>query len=213
MKINQVEELVGITKKNIRFYEDQGLITPQRNPENGYREYSLADVDKLLRIRLFRQLDIPCEQIRRMQEGVISFDECMQDHIVALSHRSRDLERMKEICERMAGEVDDPANLRASEYLEQMKKLEEGGVRFVEVKETDVNKRRTGAIVAALVMIAFIIGMIRLLFWAQSVDPLPIWGFVLIILPLGAVVIGVAIALKQRIDELKRREIDEARNY
>ncbi len=213
MKINQVEELVGITKKNIRFYEDQGLITPQRNPENGYREYSLADVDKLLRIRLFRQLDIPCEQIRRMQEGVISFDECMQDHIVALSHRSRDLERMKEICERMAGEVDDPANLRASEYLEQMKKLEEGGVRFVEVKETDVNKRRTGAIVAALVMIAFIIGMIRLLFWAQSVDPLPIWGFVLIILPLGAVVIGVAIALKQRMDELKRREIDEARNY
>ena len=25
MKINQVEELVGITKKNIRFYEEQGL--------------------------------------------------------------------------------------------------------------------------------------------------------------------------------------------
>ena len=26
MKINQVEELVGITKKNIRFYEEQGPI-------------------------------------------------------------------------------------------------------------------------------------------------------------------------------------------
>ena len=26
MKIKQVEELVGITKKNIRFYEDQGLL-------------------------------------------------------------------------------------------------------------------------------------------------------------------------------------------
>ena len=25
MKIKQVEELVGITRKNIRFYEDQGL--------------------------------------------------------------------------------------------------------------------------------------------------------------------------------------------
>ncbi|MBO7135160.1 MAG: MerR family transcriptional regulator, partial [Spirochaetaceae bacterium] len=32
MKIYQVEELVGITKKNIRFYEDQGLLCPSRNP-------------------------------------------------------------------------------------------------------------------------------------------------------------------------------------
>ena len=32
MKINQVEELVGITKKNIRFYEDEGLVSPDRNP-------------------------------------------------------------------------------------------------------------------------------------------------------------------------------------
>ena len=37
MKINQVEQLVGITKKNIRFYEEQGLLSPGRNRENGYR--------------------------------------------------------------------------------------------------------------------------------------------------------------------------------
>ena len=30
MKIKQVEELVGITSKNIRFYEEQGLLTPER---------------------------------------------------------------------------------------------------------------------------------------------------------------------------------------
>ena len=52
MKINQVEELVGITKKNIRFYEEQGLISPKRNLENGYRDYSLEDVDLLNKIKL-----------------------------------------------------------------------------------------------------------------------------------------------------------------
>ena len=36
MKINEVEALVGITKKNIRFYEEQGLLSPRRNSENGY---------------------------------------------------------------------------------------------------------------------------------------------------------------------------------
>ena len=39
MKINEVESLIGITKKNIRFYEDQGLITPARDKNNGYRYY------------------------------------------------------------------------------------------------------------------------------------------------------------------------------
>ena len=44
MKINEVEQLVGITKKNIRFYENQGLLHPDRNKTNGYREYSDEDV-------------------------------------------------------------------------------------------------------------------------------------------------------------------------
>ena len=42
MKIKQVEELVGITRKNIRFYEEQGLLNVER-AENGYREYHTAD--------------------------------------------------------------------------------------------------------------------------------------------------------------------------
>ena len=40
MKINQVEQMVGIAKKNIRYYESEGLLSPQRNAVNGYRDYS-----------------------------------------------------------------------------------------------------------------------------------------------------------------------------
>ena len=47
MKINEVEAAVGVTKKNIRFYEEEGLITPSREPGNGYRSYSQADVERL----------------------------------------------------------------------------------------------------------------------------------------------------------------------
>ena len=36
MKINEVEKIIGITKKNIRFYEKEGLLSPCRNKENGY---------------------------------------------------------------------------------------------------------------------------------------------------------------------------------
>ena len=52
MKIYQVEELVGITKKNIRFYEDQGLLCPNRNPQNDYREYSPDDVKSMMLVSI-----------------------------------------------------------------------------------------------------------------------------------------------------------------
>lgn len=59
MKINEVEQKVGITKKNIRFYEQEGLLKPDRNAQNGYREYSEEDLLLLQKIKLLRKLSIP----------------------------------------------------------------------------------------------------------------------------------------------------------
>ena len=44
MTIKDVEQLTGITRQNIRFYEREGLIAPCRNPENQYRELSLIHI-------------------------------------------------------------------------------------------------------------------------------------------------------------------------
>ena len=66
MKINEVEAQVGITKKNIRFYEEQGLLSPRRNSENGYRDYGPEEVAALRQIKLLRKLGVPLEEIRQM---------------------------------------------------------------------------------------------------------------------------------------------------
>ena len=84
MKINEVEAQVGITKKNIRFYEEQGLLSPRRNSENGYRDYGQAEVETLRRIKLLRKLGVPLEEIRRMQAGRITVADGMRRHLVAL---------------------------------------------------------------------------------------------------------------------------------
>ena len=59
MKINEVEALVGISKKSIRFYEEEGLLTPKRNSENGYRNYCGEDVETLRKIKALRKLGLP----------------------------------------------------------------------------------------------------------------------------------------------------------
>ena len=81
------------------------------------------------------------------------------------------------------------------------------------IQKYDVKKTRTGAIIAAIVFIAIMIGLVAAVIWGQITEPLPIGLFIFIeAIPL-AVIIGVIIALVQRIKELKGGEYDEARKY
>ena len=47
MNTKQVEELTGLTRQNIRYYERQGLLEPARTDGNDYRDYSKKDVERL----------------------------------------------------------------------------------------------------------------------------------------------------------------------
>ena len=120
MKIYQVEELVGITKKNIRFYEDEGLLTPERNPENGYRDYTLKDVRQLERIKLLRKLSIPIEEIRLLQQGKLSFSESMNRQIERLEKEQHTAEMIKDFCTKLKGEIEDAESIDAHKYLSEM---------------------------------------------------------------------------------------------
>ena len=88
MKINEVEAAVGVTKKNIRFYEEEGLISPRRESGNGYRSYSEADVERLRRIKLLRKLDVPLAEIRQMLEGECTLADGMTRALAYPPHRS-----------------------------------------------------------------------------------------------------------------------------
>ncbi|MBQ4186483.1 MAG: MerR family transcriptional regulator [Firmicutes bacterium] len=213
MKINQVEELVGITKKNIRFYESQGLLNPNRDPENGYREYTLEDVRQLERVKLLRKLDIPCEQIRNVMDGKLTLSACVKDQQEALEKRGSDLQRMQELCNLLSEEAADFDSLDAAAFLENMRKLEQGGVRFVDTSKSDVKKRRTGAIVSAVVCILYFAALGGLMFLGNSVDPIPPAVLIFLILIPIVMIVGITLALRQRMKEIKGGELDEARKY
>ena len=214
MKINQVEELVGITKKNIRFYEEQGLISPDRNRDNGYREYSLKDVDLLNKIKLLRRLDVPLEEIRRLECGEVSMADCLDRHISNFTRRQKELDIMKEMCKEMIDEAVEFKTMKADSYLEDMSKLEKGGVRFMDVKKTDVKKTKRAPIIAAGVTIIFFISMIAFMCWAEINDPeTPIGLAFIFIVIFAAMIVGVLLALKQRLHEIDGGEINEASKY
>ena len=69
MNIKEVEKVTGISSQNIRFYEKSGLVHPDRNEENGYREYDTNDIRILKLIKMFRMIDMPIEQIKLILLG------------------------------------------------------------------------------------------------------------------------------------------------
>ncbi len=55
-KIGDVAKLLGITPEAIRYYEEQGIISPVKSQTNGYRYYGVWDIHLLIRTRVYRQL-------------------------------------------------------------------------------------------------------------------------------------------------------------
>ena len=66
MTIKEVEQMTGLTRSNIRYYEKEKLICPKRNENNGYREYSSEDVENIKKIAYLRTLGISIEDILKL---------------------------------------------------------------------------------------------------------------------------------------------------
>ena len=216
MKINEVEARVGITKKNIRFYEEQGLLTPRRNNDNGYRDYGEEDVSALRRIKLFRKLGVPIEEIRRMLDGTHTVGDCMRRHMVTLEREQRNLEQSALLCaELQHSEI--PANeLDAEKILSEMEEMEKKGTTFSDGQKHDVRIRFAAPLTVTVIMVAIMAGVIALFLWAFKADPQngpPLWVLCILILIPAAIGVGVVAAFTQRIRELMKGEMEDAKRY
>ncbi len=210
MRIQQAEELAGICKKNIRFYEEQGLLSPSRNSQNGYREYSLADVEALKKIKLLRKLGVPVAEIRRLQNGELTLAQVLQGREERIRQEEKNLAEIRDMCRTLSHVSQSLAELDPTPYLEQMAILEKGGVRFMDVRK---DKRKKGAIFAAAVVILCCIIFGALMVWGEMVDPLPLGLFAFLLLMPAVCIVGVLLALKTRIQEIEKGEQDESVHY
>ena len=217
MKINEVEAAVGVTKKNIRFYEEEGLLCPSREPGNGYRTYSEADVERLRRIKLLRKLDVPLAEIRTMLEGTCSLADGMNRQLERLQSRRTDLEEAIDFCERLRQQPGNLSELNVEQTLARLTAKEEQGVSFVNIEKTDRKTERIkGACIGAAIFVALMAFIIGVTAWAIYTDPqdAPPWPILLVMfgIPAGSI-IGTLKVLLDRIEEIGKGEEDAYRNY
>ena len=216
MKINEVEALVGITKKNIRFYEEKGLLSPSRNSENGYRDYGQTEVDVLRRIKLLRKLGVPIDEIRRMQEGAQTVGDGMRRHLVTLERERQNIDEAVRLCALLKDKEMPLSQLDAQSVLEEMEMLEQSGATFQNKQQQDIRIRYIAPIAIAAAAVVVLAALAGLFVWGLLLDSAnapPLAAVVVLLAVLIFPIIGVLLALFQRIREISKGEADDAKKY
>lgn len=130
IKINEVEQLLEISKSNIRFYEKQGLLSPART-ESKYREYSDADIERLKTIIILRKLGISVQDIGNILNGELALQEAIQKNITVLETQIEQLEGSLYLSRQIAREQEE--TLDTDTYWDIIREKEVQGEKFADV--------------------------------------------------------------------------------
>lgn len=74
MTVHEVSRITGVTIRTLRYYDRIGLLCPAARTEAGYRLYDDADLMRLQRILLLRELEIPLRDV----SGLLTLSETAQ---------------------------------------------------------------------------------------------------------------------------------------
>ncbi|MEW2398918.1 MerR family transcriptional regulator [Streptomyces sp. NPDC046862] len=90
MRIGQLSERTGTSRRLLRYYEEQGLIVSSRAP-NGYREYDEASVDRVVQVRGLLDVGLPTRVIKQIlpcldKPRVIQISDATPETIATLEH-------------------------------------------------------------------------------------------------------------------------------
>ena len=97
MTIKEIEALSGMSRANIRYYETEGFLSPERR-ENGYRDYSEEDLETLKRIKLLRLLGVSLADIKAAKDGSLPLEELMTRRLSGIAQERTALSQSEAVC-------------------------------------------------------------------------------------------------------------------
>ena len=151
-----------------------------------------------------------------MQEGIQTVGDGMRRHLVTLERERQNLEESVRLCELLKERAEPLNELDAGSVLAELEKLEQAGATFPNKQKQDVRIRYVAPIVVSVVMVALLTALIGLFLWGFAEDPAsaPPAALVVVLVAIPALLIcGVLFALFQRIREIGKGEIDDAKKY
>ncbi len=132
METKEIESLLGISRSNIRFYEKEGLLIPERG-NNNYRHYSEADVVMLRKIIVLRKAGFTVNEIRQMRNGELTLPAAAADNIRRLEEEIQRLQGALQTARDLARAQTEFETLDTNAYWDKVAAAEQNGERFADI--------------------------------------------------------------------------------
>ena len=126
MTIKEIEKLLNISRANIRFYEKQGLLSPERQ-DNEYRNYSENDIKKLKQIIIFRKCNISIDNIKKIFNSEKKLEEITQEQLSEIEKNLKELAGAQKICKLISKDKNKISNFDENKYLKIISEEEKKG--------------------------------------------------------------------------------------
>lgn len=130
LSIGEFSNICKVSTKALRYYAEIGLISPDEiNPENGYRYYSIEQLEPMLFINRLKSYNFSLEEIKT----ILKSEELQDEKIyLALIRKKKEIEKQAQEFEKTLDRLnDDISNLKQGKSI--MSYLESFDVQLVEV--------------------------------------------------------------------------------
>lgn len=96
--VHEVSKLAGVSIRTLQYYDKIGLLRPTEYTEAGYRLYDDADLGRLQQILLFRELEFPLKDIKKIIESP-DFDsgKALEQQIALLTLKKEHIENLLDL--------------------------------------------------------------------------------------------------------------------
>ena len=68
-RTSQLLEILGVSRDALRYYEEKGIVKPNHDETNNYRQYDDYDIYALLVADFYKKRNLSMKEVRNLQEG------------------------------------------------------------------------------------------------------------------------------------------------
>jgi len=101
--ISEVAARLDVARSTLLYYERIGLISPQRNPDNGYRRYSQQDLAQLFALKQLQRAGLSLKECQLCLQGALP-NERIRERLSALEREIRELHQAQSLLQAISGE-------------------------------------------------------------------------------------------------------------
>ncbi len=115
--VKELADLAGVTPRTLRYYDEEGLLSPAEIGANGYRYYDRESLLRLQQILFFRELDFPLKGISEiLEQRDFRLLDALEDHQKAIQKKIQQYQTLLGTVQRTISSIQGVENMDDQEY-------------------------------------------------------------------------------------------------